>query len=250
MPLLAFAVLVLIAIIVVLAVHPASPFHSRLRGRNGLDQIPYRTMASLLTPSERSFFGVLSPIAEAEGLRIFAKVRLSDLFHVPKGTRGWLSYHNRIQQKHIDFVLCSRDQVTPVLGIELDDASHGRSSRQERDVFVNAIFDVAGLPLLRVPVRSGYSRQELEKLIHDTLVPAASTAPPLAVPSPEATSTMSMPAVGTNTANKRCPRCGSGLVVRQRRSNGEQFLGCQSYPNCRYTEPMGPPASLASNGNI
>src|SRR6185369_4720053 len=129
----------------------------------------------------------------------------------------WQTYHNRIQQKHIDFVLCSRDQVVPVLAIELDDASHGRSSRRERDVFVNAIFDAAGLLLLRVPVRAGYVRQDLEKLIHDSLVPAASVTTPPGVPSLEATSATSLLASGTNTASKRCPRCGSALVVRNRR---------------------------------
>ena len=35
-----------------------------------------------------------------------------------------------------------------------------------------------------------------------------------------------------------CPRCGSELVMRTARrgkSAGDQFLGCSSYPKCRYT---------------
>ena len=36
----------------------------------------------------------------------------------------------------------------------------------------------------------------------------------------------------------KCPRCDSALVKRQNRHTGEQFLGCSSYPACRYTHPL------------
>jgi len=31
----------------------------------------------------------------------------------------------------------------------------------------------------------------------------------------------------------RCPRCGSAMVRRERRSDGAPFLGCSRYPECR-----------------
>ncbi len=31
-----------------------------------------------------------------------------------------------------------------------------------------------------------------------------------------------------------CPRCDSGLVARKNRKTGEDFIGCSSYPKCRY----------------
>lgn len=39
-------------------------------------------------------------------------------------------------------------------------------------------------------------------------------------------------------SKKVCPKCGSQLVVRKvqkGRRNGRQFLGCERFPNCRYT---------------
>lgn len=36
-----------------------------------------------------------------------------------------------------------------------------------------------------------------------------------------------------------CPRCGSSLIIktaRKGRNAGEQFLGCESYPQCRFTK--------------
>ena len=42
-------------------------------------------------------------------------------------------------------------------------------------------------------------------------------------------------------AQRRCPRCGSALVLRTRRSGkqaGEQFWGCSTYPRCRTLQPL------------
>jgi len=42
-----------------------------------------------------------------------------------------------------------------------------------------------------------------------------------------------------STRVRRCPRCGSDLVLREARRGshaGTRFWGCSSYPNCRHTE--------------
>jgi predicted RNA-binding Zn-ribbon protein involved in translation (DUF1610 family) len=36
----------------------------------------------------------------------------------------------------------------------------------------------------------------------------------------------------------RCPECGSFLVVRRNRRDNSEFLGCQGYPKCRYTQNL------------
>lgn len=47
------------------------------------------------------------------------------------------------------------------------------------------------------------------------------------------------PAAGTSVpSNQACPQCGSRLVTRTARRGqrvGQQFLGCSSFPKCRYT---------------
>lgn len=35
-----------------------------------------------------------------------------------------------------------------------------------------------------------------------------------------------------------CPKCGSKLVVRKNRKNGNEFLGCGSFPKCKFTCSM------------
>lgn len=127
-------------------------------------KLPYQRKDYLLTKAERSFFGVLRG-AVADQYLIFAKVRLADLVFIPRGTDKRQSHFNRIQSKHIDFVLCDHNAVRPLLAIELDDSSHGRADRRERDGFVDSALAAAGLPILHVPARSGYNVQEVANAI-------------------------------------------------------------------------------------
>ena len=53
---------------------------------------------------------------------------------------------------HCDFVLADARTLEPLLVIELDDKSHWQTDAQECDKFKDAVLDVAGVPLLRVPL--------------------------------------------------------------------------------------------------
>lgn len=127
-------------------------------------RLPYRRKDHLLTPAERSFYEVLCR-AVGEDMQVFAQVRLADLVYVPEGTDKRLGYVNRVTSKHVDFVLCRRQTIAPVLAVELDNSTHNLPHRQRRDVFVNAVFEAAGLPLLRVPVKRSYDAQQLAREI-------------------------------------------------------------------------------------
>jgi very-short-patch-repair endonuclease len=100
---------------------------------------------------------------------IFAKVRLGDLLTVPRGTLKFWTHRNRIHRKHVDFVLCAPDDLTPLLAIELDDGSHARLDRRARDACVDAALGAAGLPILHVPAQHAYAPAELRTLIDDHL---------------------------------------------------------------------------------
>jgi very-short-patch-repair endonuclease len=133
-----------------------------------VEVLPYQRKDFLLSKAERSFFGVLEK-AVADKFLIFAKVRLADLIFIQSGTDKRQSHFNKIQSKHIDFVLCSRDVVRPLLAIELDDSSHQATERRERDSVVDAALGAAGLPILHVPTRSSYNVQELSTAIQSKI---------------------------------------------------------------------------------
>ncbi len=146
--------LILFAVVVLRLVVP--------KGRSAV--FPYKKSAALLSPAERSFFGVLE---QAVGTHhyIFAKVRVADVVETTRGLSGGhrQAAFNRIRAKHFDFLLCDKQDLSPVCAIELDDRSHTRSSRQQRDAFVTELCRNVDLPLLRVRASRSYSLPELRE---------------------------------------------------------------------------------------
>lgn len=108
------------------------------------------TPKPILTNREYEFYKKLKPLADKCGLNIYTKVRLADLVEPkPKGENPlWMECFNKIRSKHIDFALADGDTNIIVL-IELDDRSHERPDRVERDDFVNAVLKNTGYTLLR-----------------------------------------------------------------------------------------------------
>jgi very-short-patch-repair endonuclease len=127
-------------------------------------KLPY-ARAPLFSEAEKQFFGVL---LEAVGDRflVLAKVRLADLVRV-RGLSGqeYLAASNRIQRKHVDFVLCDRRSLEAACVVELDDRSHEQKERRERDAFVDGALDAAGIPVLRVPCRRAYAAADLRRQV-------------------------------------------------------------------------------------
>ncbi len=128
---------------------------------DGESPLPYRRKDYLLTQGERAFYDVLCRALEADGHRVFCKVRLGDLLWMPKGTDKRQSHWNRIQSKHVDFVVCSAEALRPLVVIELDDRSHERGDRQERDAFVDRALAAAGLPVMHVAARARYDAAQI-----------------------------------------------------------------------------------------
>jgi very-short-patch-repair endonuclease len=134
----------------------------------GTPQFPYQRKDYLLSKGERAFFDVLQ-VAVGRDFLLFSKVRLADLIFVRSGTEKRQSHFNRIQSKHVDFVLCSRDLVRPILAIELDDASHDFQDRQDRDSFLDSALAAAGLPIYHVKARANYDANAVRAAINGKL---------------------------------------------------------------------------------
>lgn len=183
-------------------------------------ELPYRQRDDFLSPAEFSFYRVL---AAAIGNRavICPKVGLGDVFYVARSDNRQ-SFRNKIDRKHVDFIVCDPQTMKPRLGIELDDASHGRADRAERDHFVDGVFEAAGLPLVHVPARSGYDPKAL----------AAQVAPHLAGPAP----VPAVPPPAHSASVPVCSKCGVPMVQRvasKGQNKGRAFWGCPNYPQCK-----------------
>jgi hypothetical protein len=136
--------------------------------------LPYKTHRYLFSRAERSFYEVLRRVVEPD-CRLFAKVRLADLVSVPKGTPDWQAHFNRVQSKHVDFVICDVRALRVVAVVELDDSSHSAASRQGRDSFVDRVLASVGIPIVRVKASEGYAPAKIRELLEGPLRAAVET---------------------------------------------------------------------------
>jgi len=124
----------------------------------------YQKQKSILTDSESVFYKVLIKAVGSQ-YHIFAKVRLADFVWLANESETQKYHLNQILGKHVDFLLCDNNSLSPMLCIELDDKSHELPDHQERDNFKNKLFESIGMPLLRVKLQNGYSSSYLYDLI-------------------------------------------------------------------------------------
>ena len=198
---------------------------------------PYRLRDDFLSPSEHSFYLVLKTM-RGEYLTICPKVSLADVFFVVRPNEN-LNAYNRINRKHVDFILCEPKTMKLRFAIELDDSSHQRKDREERDDFVDAVFKAADLPLVHIPVRSAYNIDELGLLFKPILQQGENSS--------ETQKTMveksDLPGENLTPAkpqNPLCPKCGIPMVLRTAKTGqnaGQQFYGCPNFPRCREILP-------------
>jgi hypothetical protein len=258
---------IVLVLLVIVAVAVIAVLRGRLPAASA-DEPVFDARKELFTPAERSFIGVLEQAVAGE-FKIFGKVRVGDLVQPAKGLSQSrrTSLRNRIQQKHVDFVLCRPDTLEVAGVVELDDASHGRKDRADRDDFVDKALASAGVPVLHFPVRKGYAVVEIQERLAATLgvrgaesaaqksvepvnagqdqaVPASTSvvveagtasAAPVA-PRKEIVPPAGQEPAAETLAAPNCPACSVPMVKRQAKKGpnaGKWFWACTGYPNCR-----------------
>ncbi len=92
---------------------------------------------------------------------ISPKVRLADILYVTDSNKRQ-SYFNKIVGKHIDFVICETGNLSPIFVIELDDSSHEKQDRKNRDDFLNKALKFAEMSILRVKASYSYNPNHLK----------------------------------------------------------------------------------------
>lgn len=173
--LLGLAVVVVIASVLVRFLHRIGKFIRGLQrgvaGKLRDRRLPFCSRTYLLSKNEAAFFHSLSRVVGNQYV-ISMKVRLADVLKCSR--EGWREgYGNKISQKHLDFVLCDPRTIRIIAAIELDDASHQRRDRIDRDAFLDAAMKAAAVPLIRVPAAMQYSVDKLAAKLNSVLTPAS-----------------------------------------------------------------------------
>ena len=144
-----------------LEVEPIPEVHFEEKEEEKEVYLPYKKKSFLLTKTEYNFDKVLSEIV-GDKYYIGRQVPLSSIVEV---TSTYKPYRSKIDKKTIDFVLFNKAGYTPHLAIELDDPSHLRWDRIERDEFVQDVLEKAGIRLKRIKSAYSYDGMELGKSI-------------------------------------------------------------------------------------
>ncbi len=217
---------ILIVLVVLIAV-------KQKQSHKGEADASYIRPPTLFTPAERSFLGALD-LAAGNDFRVFGKVRVGDVL-APRPGQDRSAHQtalNRINRKHFDFVLCRPDDLTVLCAIELNDASHQRKDRQERDEFLAKACGSAGLQLIAFDARHAYSPTEISARIAEAKtggIPRGRE--PLLQLGPQEDNPVS-----ESEIVPLCPRC-SGTMVKRIAKGGEnagkEFWGCTNFPKCR-----------------
>ncbi|MEK7549854.1 MAG: DUF2726 domain-containing protein [Patescibacteria group bacterium] len=124
----------------------------------------YEAKPSLMTESEKIFYKTLKEVVDNR-YDIFPQVSVMELVRIPKGLafKQKTLLKNKIQAKHVDFVLCEKETTQPVLVIELDGWNHEEKKTQERDRFLRELWSSVNLPFLSVSTQTNYIPSELER---------------------------------------------------------------------------------------
>ncbi|MBT0585233.1 DUF2726 domain-containing protein [Alteromonas oceanisediminis] len=132
---------------------------------------PFRRRQQLFTPAERNFLALLENAIGGE-FRILCRVKLADMISIRPDTHQKNSKLalSKANGKQLDFVLCDKQSMDPVLAIDLVN-QHGKEGyKQQRDWFVNGALDAAKVPHMRVKVKSGYTVAEVRDSIEAKLI--------------------------------------------------------------------------------
>lgn len=136
-------------------------------------RLGYKIRDGVLTPAERAFHAVLCESARQvfsdSAPIVFASVRLAEILTVDTSqgsTRSaWQAAFNRIASKQVDFVIADGRTTRPIVVVELDDRTHERTDRRQRDEFIDAACASADIPVIHIQAARQYDQHQITELI-------------------------------------------------------------------------------------
>lgn len=123
----------------------------------------YRAKQRLVTKNEESYLKAIENCINLNLYDIHSQVALSSIVEKTDHSK----YRNELFRS-IDFVITNKEQIV-LLCIEINDKTHNRFDRQERDHKVKAILEEANIPLLTLWTKYGVNEEYINKRINEIL---------------------------------------------------------------------------------
>jgi hypothetical protein len=132
-------------------------------GEYFIGDLPYNQNKFLMTQIENEFYRILLKVIP-KGTILIPQVSLGSL--IKTNDR---SYRNKIDRKTVDFVIFKDYYFNPLLVIELDDISHNRLDRIERDQFVDLALLKVNLPIIHYKLQGKFDEEKVRNLIENKI---------------------------------------------------------------------------------
>lgn len=159
-------IILVVAFIILAAV--VELFRSNRSESQGPKSYLYKRKPFFLSRAEHECYDALVQAVGNDYL-IFAQVHLPTIIDHKVTGQNWRGAFSHINGKSVDFVLCDKAYIAPKLAIELDDRSHDRPDRKDRDLEVERVLKSAGVPLLRLGNNGRFDSVDLAQKINIAL---------------------------------------------------------------------------------
>jgi hypothetical protein len=157
---------------------------------------------------------------------ICPKVSLNDVFYIVRPNEN-VHFFNKFFRKHVDFLLCDANKLTPAFGVEIV-RRISKSEVRESDRFLDDLFSNAGLPLVHMPSSDSYDPSDV--IISFQLAVA------------KIGKTVDLRTERPTDFVPNCPVCEKMMVLRFDRIGskiGRKYYGCMDSPRCKGVVLMG-----------
>ena len=131
-------------------------------------QYKYYAKSYVMTSRENECFKILNEVFSSKWF-VIPQVHLSALLDYRVKGQNWNAAFRHINGKSVDFVLIGKESFKVICAIEIDDSTHNKPERKERDVEIERIFNQARIPLARISKFESMTKPELAKAITDVI---------------------------------------------------------------------------------
>ncbi|ATD09208.1 DUF2726 domain-containing protein [Pseudoalteromonas piscicida] len=155
-----FALLAILALVVV-----ASIVASKYTDVGG-NPYPFNRKESVFTTVEASFLHLLER-AVGDIYKIVSRIKLIDVIECkpgisPKARRAAVT---KAKNKQLDYVLVDKETLKIVAAVDLVNNSNKNGHKAQKDWFVSGALESAGIPHIRMKIKSGYQSAEVRAAI-------------------------------------------------------------------------------------
>lgn len=161
--------LIIISVIFIIIGGAISVFSNLKQGEEKIElKYHYKRKNFFMSRAEHECYDTLIKAIGNE-YNIFPQVHLPTIVDQKVVGQNWNAAFRHISQKSVDYVLTDKNYLSPKLVIELDDQTHERQDRKDRDIEVERVLQDAGMPILRLENHGHFDPTEIAQKIHSII---------------------------------------------------------------------------------